>query len=141
MRKYLFLLIGCLFCSTVLSAQEPTAARLQRTPEEEAIKQTERLIRELGIQDSVRIDTLYKMHLKYANLRRTGLTRAQEMDRMNAIVQELKVLLTPEEFEQFMNHPAEQPRRPRGANVMQQRAPGRPTESTPNKPEPPTERQ
>lgn len=131
----IFLLAASFGC--IIYAQEPSAARLQRTPEEEAIKQTERLVRELGIQDSVRIDTLYKMHLKYAHLRRTGLTRAQEMDRMNAIVSELKVLLTPNEFEQFMNHPAEQPRRPRGANVMQ-RAPGRPTEAA-DKPAPPTE--
>lgn len=138
MKRYFFFLLAMAFCGMV-AAQEPTAARLQRTPEEEAIKQTERLVRELGIQDSVRIDTLYKMHLKYAHLRRTGLTRAQEMDRMNAIVSELKVLLTPEEFEQFMNHPAEQPRRPRGANVMQ-RAPGRSIEE-PDKQALPTERQ
>lgn len=112
-------------------AQEPTAARLQRTPEEEAVKQTERLVRELNINDSVRIDTLYRMHLKYAILRRSGLTRAQEMDRMNAIVAELKVLLTSEEFEQFMNHPAEQPRRPRGANVVGPNRPPRSRESQP----------
>ena len=89
--------------------------RGQRTPEDEAMKQTIRLIRELSISDSVRIDTLYRMHLKYARIRQKGLTRAQEMDRMNAIMGELKNLLTKDEFEQFMNHPAEQPRRPRGA--------------------------
>ncbi len=99
-------------------AQEPVRERPQRTPEEEAMKQTMRLQRELGIRDSVRIDTLYRMHLKYARIRQKGLTRAQEMDRMNAIYAELKNLLTPNEFEQFMNHPAEQPRRPRGAHVL-----------------------
>ena len=102
-----------------MMAQEPVLeSRPQRTPEEEAKKQTMRLLRELGIQDSVRIDTLYRMHLKYAQIRQKGLTRAQEMERMNAIYAELKRLLTPEEFEQFMNHPAEQPRRPRGAHVL-----------------------
>ena len=138
MKRFSIFLLATAF-SGILCAQEPTAARLQRTPEEEAIKQTERLVRELGIQDSVRIDTLYKMHLKYAHLRRTGLSRAQEMDRMNAIVNELQVLLTPEEFERFMNHPAEQPRRPRGANVMQ-RTPARVSEG-PNKQAQPIERQ
>lgn len=114
-----------------MMAQEPVAdQRLQRTPEEEALKQTTRLVRELGIQDSVRIDTIYRMHLKYAVERQKGLTRAQNMERMNAIYAELKHLLTPEEFERFMNHPAEQPRHPRGANVI-----------TPNKQVPPTERQ
>jgi hypothetical protein len=121
--KQLSLLIFSLLLAGTLAAQEPTAARLQRTPEEEAVKQTERLVRELHIVDSVRIDTLYRMHLKYAILRRTGLSRAQEMERMNAIVAELKNLLTPQEFERFMNHPAEEPRRPRGANVL---APGKP---------------
>ena len=65
--------------------------------------------------DSVRIDTLYRMHLKYALVRQKGLSRAQNLERMQAIHNELKNLLTPEEFERFMNHPAELPRRPRGA--------------------------
>ena len=100
----------------IVSAQEPVSNRPQRTPEEEALTQTTRLIRELGITDSIRIDTIYKMHLKYARFRQKGLTRAENMERMQAIYGELKLLLTPEEFERFMNHPAEQPRRPRGAN-------------------------
>ena len=106
--------------------------RPQRTPEEEASKQTERLVRELGIKDSVRIDTIYRMHLKYARIRQKGLTRAENMDRMQSIYNELKQLLTPDEFERFMNHPAEQPRRPRGANVVQQKA--TPSGEYPNKP-------
>ena len=119
MRKYLFLPIISFFFSVALMAQEPVVnPRPQRTPEEEAIKQTTRLIRELGITDSARIDTLYKMHLKYARFRQKGLSRAENMQRMQAIYDELKRLLTPEEFERFMNHPAEQPRLPRGANVL-----------------------
>lgn len=133
-----FLLTAAL--NGVMMAQEPP--RWQRTPEEEATQQTERLVRELGIQDSARIDTIYRMHLKYAKTRQKGLTRAENMDRMNAIYAELKLLLTPEEFEQFMNHPAEQPRRPRGANFVApkefQRA--EPNEPVPNKPQPPLER-
>ena len=87
----------------MIMAQEPVSEpRQQRTPQEEALKQTMRLVRELGITDSVRIDTLY---------------RAQNLERMQAIHNELKSLLTPEEFERFMNHPAELPRRPQGASV------------------------
>ena len=120
MIKRLSLLLFSTLFAGIMMAQEQAnlPARLQRTPEEEAQKQTERLARELNIRDSVRIDTLYKMHLKYAILRRTGLSRAQEMERMNAIVAELKRLLTPEEYDRFMNHPAEQPRRPHGAKMM-----------------------
>ena len=117
MRKYLLgFLLFVLFVNG-LSAQEPADARPQRTPEEEALKQTTRLVRELGINDSVRFDTIYRMHLKYARFRQKGLTRAENMERMNAIYSELKQLLTPEEFERFMNHPAEQPRHPRGAPI------------------------
>ena len=101
-----------------MMAQEPVSDRPQRTPEDEALKQTVRLVRELDIKDSVRFDTIYKMHLKYARVRQKGLTRAQEMERMQAIYGELKTLLTEKEFDQFMNHPVEQPRRPRGANRM-----------------------
>ncbi len=129
--KKLFSLVFLALLAGSMMAQEPVAdQRLQRTPEEEALKQTTRLVRELDIHDSVRIDTIYRMHLKYARVRQKGLTRAQNMERMNAIYAELKHLLTPEEFERFMNHPAEQPRHPRGANVI-----------TPNKQVPQTERQ
>ena len=114
MKRFFYLVCATLVAGG-LAAQEPVLDRGQRTPEDEAMKQTIRLIRELSISDSVRIDTLYRMHLKYARIRQKGLTRAQEMDRMNAIMGELKNLLTKDEFEQFMNHPAEQPRRPRGA--------------------------
>ena len=123
MFKRLFLFVSAALLWGIAVAQEPAGERLQRTPEEEALKQTMRLVRELGIEDSVRFDTIYRMHLKYARFRQKGLTRAENMERMQSIYAELEKLLTPEEFEQFMNHPAEQPRRPRGANVL---TPGKP---------------
>lgn len=123
MIKRLFFIVFSAFMAGSVIAQEAVSSaesRPQRTPEEEAQKQTTRLVRELGIKDSVRIDTLYKMHLKYARFRQKGLTRGENMERMQAIYNELKALLTPEEFERFMNHPAEQPRRPSGANGLKQ---------------------
>ena len=131
MFKKLFSIVCATLVAGILLAQEQNV-RPQRTPEEEASKQTERLVRELGIKDSVRIDTIYRMHLKYARIRQKGLTRAENMERMQSIYNELKQLLTPDEFERFMNHPAEQPRRPRGANVVQQKA--TPSGEDPNKP-------
>ena len=127
MRNYLFLsILFTILFSGVLYAQEPVnEPRPQRTPEEEALKQTTRLTRELGIRDSVRIDTLYRMHLKYARFRQKGLTRGENMERMQAIYADLKQLLTTDEFERFMNHPVEQPRRPHGAQVL---APAKPTQ-------------
>jgi len=128
MIKQIFTFFCAVLFAGSLMAQEPVAKRSLRTPEEEALKQTVRLVRELGIRDSARFDTLYRMHLKYARSRHTGLTRAQNWERMQAIYNELKLLLTPQEFEQFMNHPAEQPRRPHGAQVL-----------TPNKSKLPTD--
>ncbi|MBQ2068156.1 MAG: hypothetical protein II457_04465 [Paludibacteraceae bacterium] len=131
MKRYFSVLIS-IFFTGLLCAQEADV-RPQRTPEEEAVKQTTRLTRELGITDSSRIDTIYRMHLKYARIRQKGLSRAENMERMQAIYGELKLLLTPDEFDRFMNHPAEQPRRPRGAS-MQQRPAAAPSGEAPDKP-------
>lgn len=130
MIKRLFFIVFSAFMAGSVIAQEAVGSvdpRPQRTPEEEALKQTTRLVRELGIKDSVRIDTLYKMHLKYARFRQKGLSRGENMERMQAIYNELKQLLTAEEFERFMNHPAEQPRRPRGASGLKQTKQAPPT--------------
>ena len=75
----------------------------QRTPEDTARKQTEMLVRELSIQDSIIRDTLYRMHLKFANKRATGHTRAEAMQHMQEANAELKTILTPEQYQQFMN--------------------------------------
>ena len=123
MKRY-FSVLFVAFLAGTLFAQE-AEVRPQRTPEEEAAKQTTRLTRELDITDSARIDTLFRMHVKYARMRRQGLTRAQNMERLQSFHAELKSLLTPDEFERFMNHPVEQPRRPRGANVNSNEAPNR----------------
>ena len=130
MIKKLLSILSFALLAGSLMAQEPVSEpRPQRTPEEEALKQTTRLVRELGIRDSVRIDTIYRMHLKYAKFRQKGLSRAENMERMQAIYAELKNLLTKEELDKFTNHPAEQPRRPRGANTLMQQKQAPPTES------------
>lgn len=134
MTKRLFIFLFIALSAGLMMAQEPVSDRPQRTPEDEALKQTVRLVRELDIKDSVRFDTIYKMHLKYARVRQKGLTRAQEMERMQAIYGELKTLLTEKEFDQFMNHPVEQPRRPRGANRMLP-VNATPTDKAPSTPE------
>ena len=102
MKKIYSLILMALMAGSMMAQEPVLESRPQRTPEEEALKQTTRLVRELGIKDSVRIDTIYRMHLKYALYRQKGLTRAQNMERMQAIYTELKHLLTPEEFDAFM---------------------------------------
>ena len=74
-----------------------------RTPEEIAQKQTHRLIRELDLRDSVQIDTLYKMHLKYARMRVKSNTRREDLERLTAMTDELRGILTEEQYNKFMN--------------------------------------
>lgn len=141
MTKRFFSILVVAFSAWLVMAQEPVnEQRVQRTPEEEALKQTTRLVRELSIRDSVRFDTLYRMHLKYARQRQQGLTRAQNIEHMQAIYGELKNLLTEKEFDQFMNHPVEQPRRPRGANRMMP-VTAAPSDKAPDTPAPQTANQ
>jgi len=130
-KKVLSILLVALISGS-MAAQEAVHERPQRTPEEEAVKQTTRLVRELGI-------TLYRMHLKYARTRQRVMTRAQSMEKMQSFYADLKQLLTPDEYERFMNHPVEQPRRPHGANRM---APvSAPSVAVPNKPATPAKPQ
>lgn len=110
--KTLFLTILLLVPAVCTQAQRYP----QRTPEDIARKQTEMLVRELGIQDSIVRDTLYRMHLKFAQKRAISNTRAEAMIYMQEANEELKQILTPEQYQQFMdqqvNHAPHHPRSP-----------------------------
>ncbi len=67
------------------------------------MKQTEMLSRELGITDSLTRDTLYRVHLRYVKMRQISNTRAEDLERMQAFYAELKQILTPQQYEQFMH--------------------------------------
>ena len=107
-----------LFISLFLLASSVAALRAQehpqRTPEDIALKQTEMLVRELGIHDSIIRDTLYRMHLKFAHKRAISNTRAEALQYMQEANMELQQILTPEQYQQFMsqqvNHEQRSPR-------------------------------
>lgn len=107
MKRILFILILSSFVLGV-HAQEKRS-HPQRTPADIARKQTEMLVRELNITDSVQRDTLYRMHLKYANMRSQHCTRADNLNLMMAIQEELKNILSPEQFEALYEPPAQSP--------------------------------
>ena len=76
----------------------------QRTATDIARKQTEMLVRELQITDSVLRDTLFRMHLKYAEKRQSeNYTRADVLQCMLLMQEELKKILPAELYETFMN--------------------------------------
>jgi len=86
-------------------AQEPMP---RRTAEERAMKQTEMLVRDLDIRDSAIRDTLYRIHLRYAKSRGESSSRSEAVERMNRLLGELKVLLTPKQFERLQAIPRQQ---------------------------------
>lgn len=114
MKKYLFFFILSVL-SLHLSAQIPESNGVspQRTPKEIAHKQTEMMVRELNITDSVLRDTLYHLHLRYAYLQMTGATRAEHLERQMSFFSELKSILTPAQYNAFMNHQMPGPRQQR----------------------------
>ena len=78
------LLVLLLTVSSVVVMAQNDDFRPSRTPEEEALKQTEMLSRELMLNEQQR-DTVYKIHLKYARMRQISNTRAEGLERLNAM--------------------------------------------------------
>lgn len=99
MKNVVYLFIIGLVSVATLQAQH----RPHRTAEDIARKQTEMLVRELNIHDSVIRDTLYRMHLKFARKREISNTRAEAMQYMQEANAELQQILTFEQYQQFMN--------------------------------------
>jgi hypothetical protein len=111
MKNLFYILLFVCAAPTLWAQHHP-----HRTAEDIASKQTEMLVRELNIHDSVVRDTLYRMHLKFARKREIGNTRAVAMQYMQEANEELKNILTPEQYQQFMdqqvNHEPHHPRAP-----------------------------
>lgn len=131
--KYRFYIFSILFFSVFalsayavpqLPSSELSSGTPQRTPEEVARKQTEMLIRDLEIKDSLQIDTIYRIHLRYARLRQVSNTRAEHLERVQQMYNELRQVLTTEQYEQFMNQQLESPRRPQSVCKMPQNTQG-----------------
>ena len=88
MMRYFVLIVVFFSCiGTKLLAQYP-----RRTAEDIARKQTEMLVRELNIQDSMVRDTLYRLHLKFARKHEISHTRAEAMQYMQERMKVPKVL-------------------------------------------------
>ena len=99
MTRIYCILIGLL----VVSLASVANTRPHRTATDIAQKQTEMLVRELNITDSVLRDTLFRMHLKYAQLRNANTTRDEAMQSMIHMQEELQHILTPEQFATFID--------------------------------------
>ena len=77
----------------------------RRTAEERAMKQTEMLIRDLSISDSVLRDTIYQVHLRYVRRREQARNRQEAVECINRLLAELKCILTPLQYERLQSIP------------------------------------
>ena len=80
----------------------------RRTAEERAMKQTEMLVRDLGISDSLLRDSLYRVHLRYVRQRERVSSRTETMECINQLLAELKSILTPAQYERLLSIPLRQ---------------------------------
>lgn len=109
--KRIFFILSLLTLTLCGFAQEE-ARRPMRTPEEEAMKQTEMLQRELQLTEQQH-DTIYRIHLKYARLRQVSNTRAEMIERMSTMTNEITNVLNPLQKKLFLGKQIDiMPRRP-----------------------------
>ncbi len=99
--KKLFISLFLVVSTGLLLAQEPPVHH--RSAEEKALKQTEMIARELHINDTTQYHQLFDMHLRYARQYENGCTRAQFLEQVEAMNKELQEILTPTQYEAFMN--------------------------------------
>ena len=100
MLRLWFILVGMVLALSLVAQKSLPPCR---TAEDIAHKQTAMLVRELHITDSVLCDTLFRMHLKYAMLHNISHTRNEAIQRMVQMQEELKNILSPEQYSAFMN--------------------------------------
>ncbi|MBO4986261.1 MAG: hypothetical protein J6C48_00615 [Paludibacteraceae bacterium] len=96
---YILLFLG--FLPLTLEAQKSSMP--QRTTMDIALKQTKMLAAELQLTDTALCKRIYQMHLKYAQMREISNTREEALKRMALMQEELRHLLSPEQFTTFMN--------------------------------------
>lgn len=101
MNRLVYIFCCLAFLSLTSRAQESNYP--QRTARDIALKQTKMLVNELGITDTILCEQLFHLHLKYAQMRDISNTRNEVLQRMMQIQEELKQLLSPEQFAAFMN--------------------------------------
>lgn len=116
--KYFYLAIILVASAVALNAQPPVQPdQPKRTPEDIARKQTSMLVRELNLRDSLVIDSIYRINVRHTKRRMQGLTRAEEIQGMQDFMVELQAILTPAQYDRFMNSKADRPRHPHATFV------------------------
>ena len=97
--KFLYIILSCV-CSLMVTAQQ---AEPQRTPEEEAAKQTEMLVRILPNLTDTQKFQLTKIHLRYIQERIEYPERTTAIERMKRRHEEYRTILTENQYKLLQN--------------------------------------
>ena len=88
LKFILFVLLAAICFPVVITAQ--TVSVTDRTPEQEAIKQTEKLQSELKLTDE-QAKIVYEINLRYARERQLSNSRSQAMERIRNKNEEIQL--------------------------------------------------
>src|SRR5665647_2763256 len=103
MKNGIKILLLSLFLSLGLSIRSQDNVSVpQRTPEQEAVKQTEKIQQELNLT-SEQIKQVYEINLRYARERQVSNTRSQAMERIKNKNIEMQRILTENQYNQLQN--------------------------------------
>lgn len=118
--RFVYLLFALLGGISLMAQQ--AEGKPQRTPQQIAERQTERLQRDVNLTEQQR-DTVYAIHLKYAERRRENEDRSHVMIRMDSLREDLKGVLTDEQFKLLQEKRRETgPQRQATVRMVQQEA-------------------
>ena len=99
--KIIVLLFVCLALNISVYSQDANTTP-ERTPEQEAAKQTEKLQQELNLS-AEQARQVHEINLRYARARKVSNTRADALQRIKDKEAELKKILNPAQYTQLLN--------------------------------------
>ena len=94
-----FILLAAICFPVVIAAQ--TVSVTDRTPEQEAVKQTEKLQSELKLTDE-QAKIVYEINLRYARERQLSNSRSQAMERIRNKNEEIQRVLSPQQYDELL---------------------------------------
>lgn len=96
------LLLSLFLCLGLSIRSQDNVSVPQRTPEQEAAKQTEKIQQELNLT-SEQIKQVYEINLRYARERQVSNTRSQAMERIKNKNTEMQRILTENQYNQLQS--------------------------------------
>ena len=100
LKFILFVVLLAAICFPVVIAAQ-TVSVTDRTPEQEAIKQTEKLQSELKLTDE-QAKIVYEINLRYARERQLSNSRSQAMERIRNKNEEIQRVLSPQQYDELL---------------------------------------